>query len=70
MLERVKYFWEKFSLIIVLLIFILFEIRITIVVPEVVIEILFAIANFYLLLLLMKNIKEFYRIKWQQKRYH
>ena len=55
MLERVKYFWEKLAFITLVLIFLLFEVRLTIVLHEWIVVILFGLVDVYLALLIYKN---------------
>ena len=67
MIERIKYFWEKLALIVLVLVFILFEIRLVVVMHELFLEILFGLVNLWLLLLLLNNAKRYYTVRWQGK---
>jgi len=64
----IKSYLEKGILPIIILILILFEIRLTIVVHEIVIEILFILVNFFLFLRLLSALKQYNELKQRYSR--
>ena len=63
MLDRVLHFWEKMALVVIVLIFILFEIRLTLVVPETYLVVIFSIIDFGLIWMVIKNIGNLREVK-------
>ena len=63
MLDRVLHFWEKMALVVLVLLFILFEIRLTLVVPETYLVVIFSIIDFGLIWMVIKNIGNLREVK-------